>query len=410
VSSRSEEGVTTAPLVTQDSEIAELRAEVERLKRQLAEARGLSSEPEASAASPGNATTIPYADQPYSGARLTGITRDRDRIRPSSDFPELPVATRDMARLEADFMRWGYCLVAEALSPGQVRAQVDRLVDQADAERAAGVAHLSHRGSAQLIFNMMSKGQAFRDLAALEPVAAVGGPLVETLLEKILGAGYYLCTAHGSIVGEHGGRQELHQDQGFVPLPHPPYPLYCLIIWTYSEFGLEEGGTYIVPGSHRDAAGNNRVEPDAAFETLADGRLVALTAPPGVAVLTDSRLLHSGGKRTAAGTRYASRILYGRGMMRQQENQYLSVPDAIVAGASEKFRKLMGYQSYYGLGMVDGNTIDPARPAVHVGELSMSRPEEFQQDFDWRYTEDARRLSELEWNDSADYRKKSGQR
>ena len=60
-------------------------------------------------------------------------------------------------------------------------------------------------------------------------------------------------TAHGSIVHQGGGRQELHQDQGYVPLPHPPYPLACLIIYSYTNFSLEEGATYIVPGSHRDA-------------------------------------------------------------------------------------------------------------------------------------------------------------
>ena len=34
----------------------------------------------------------------------------------------------------------------------------------------------------------------------------------------------------------------------------------------------------------------------------------------------------------------------------------------------------------------------------------MSRPGEFDQDFDWKYTEDARRLSELQWDAHAEYR------
>ena len=133
------------------------------------------------------------------------------------------------------------------------------MLDQAEAERHAGVAHMSHKGRAQLIFNMLPKGKVFRELIALEENAAHRANLVEVLLEKVLGKGFYLGTAHGSIVHQGGGRQELHQDQGFVPLPHPPYPLYCLIIWCYSDFSLEEGGTYIVPGSHIDAKGNNKV-------------------------------------------------------------------------------------------------------------------------------------------------------
>ena len=36
--------------------------------------------------------------------------------------------------------------------------------------------------------------------------------------------------------------------------------------------------------------------------------LVAVCAPPGTCMLTDTRILHSGGRRTAEGTRYAMRI------------------------------------------------------------------------------------------------------
>lgn len=396
--SRAEEGVTTAPALSAADEIAELRVEIARLNERLVELEADDN------AEPGEyPNEITYMDQPMSGVRLTGITKQRERIRPSTDFPELPAPTKDRARLEADFMRWGYCLIADAMSPEQVQAQVDRMLDQAEAERAAKVAHMSHRGTAQLVFNLLPKGQVFRDLIALEPSAAQEAELVEELLGKILGDSFYMGTAHGSIVHQHGGRQEMHQDQGFVPLPHPPYPLYCLIIWLYTDFSLEEGGTYLVPGSHREASGQNKVRPEVAFEKMAEERLVALTAPAGSCLLTDSRVLHSGGMRSAPGTRLASRILYARGMMRQQENQLASVPQEIIDAASPKLKGLMGFKPHYGLGMVDGNTIDPARPKVHVAELSMSRPEEFDQDFDWKYTENARQLSEKPWESFAEY-------
>ena len=54
--------------------------------------------------------------------------------------------------------------------------------------------------------------------------------------------------------------------------------------------------------------------------------------------------------------------------------------------------------------MVDRKTIDPDKPNVHVGELSMTRPEELSQDFDWKYTQDAKRLSELDWETYAEYK------
>lgn len=396
-----EKPITTAPNLTVESEISELRAEIENLKSMLQSNNQPSKETKEESVWP---SKIEYHEQPYSGARLIGLTKDRDNIGSTEEDPELPKPTRSVSQLEADFIRWGYCLVADAMNNDQINAQVDRMLDQAEAERCSGVAHMSHRGRAQLIFNMLPKGQVFRDLIALEENAAEQAGLVEELLTKILGQGFYLGTAHGSIVHQGGGRQELHQDQGFVPLPHPPYPLYCLIIWCYSDFSLEEGGTYLIPGSHRDASGESKLRLDTQFESLADRQLLALKAPAGTCVLTDSRLLHSGGKRTAAGTRLASRILYSRGMMRQQENQYLSVPRHIIDEASPKLKKLMGFSSYYGLGMVDGNTIDPDKPTVHVGELSMARPDEHNQDFDWKYTQDAKRLSELDWESYAEYK------
>ena len=50
------------------------------------------------------------------------------------------------------------------------------------------------------------------------PRAAVGAPVVEGLLEKILGRGWYGGTFHGSIVHEGGGDQGMHQDQGEIPI------------------------------------------------------------------------------------------------------------------------------------------------------------------------------------------------
>ena len=90
--------------------------------------------------------------------------------------------------------------------------------------------------------------------------------------------------------------------------------------------------------------------------------------------------------------------------MRQQENQLASVPQEIIDAASPKLRGLIGFKPHYGLGMVDGNSIDPARPKVHVGELSMARTEEFEQDFDWKYTQNAKDLSEKPWESFAEYR------
>ena len=413
-----EQGVTTAPYMSKEEEIKELRLEVERLKRELAKNNIIITSKEGSIQPNVNEhfrvgqdggpinTEIKYHKQPSSGARLIKITKrmlNEGKIRNTTEIPNLPKPTRDQTQLEYDFMRYGYCLIKDAMTPEQCQLQIDRIIDQGAAEHECGVAHMSHRGAGQTLFNLIPKGEVFRKLVELNPTHLNDDGLTEKLLKKILGRDYYLGTAHGSIVNKGGGLQDMHQDQGFVPLPHPNYPAACLIIWLYTDFSVENGGTYIVPGSHMDENGLNRVFPGTEFEQMAENNnLFALNAPAGTAFITDSRLLHSGGRRTADGTRYAARILYNRGFLRQQENQIAAVSDAVLDKCSDKLIRLMGYSgSAGGLGMVDGNNMDPfinSKKEGHylVEELSMNNLPR-NRNFSWKYTKNAKMMSRFDW-------------
>ena len=303
---------------------------------------------------------IPYADGRSSTSalsagrllkQLAGLAKERldaGRIRNSSEFDCLPKPTADEAQLEADFVRWGYCLVADAMTPPQVQAQLARLQEQAAAEREAGRAVMtSAGGTAQLVANLVLKGAVFRDAVEFKESAAQRGPLVDRLLAKVMGEGFGLGCAHGSIVHAGGGLQELHVDQGGLPLPYPPFPFGSLIIWCYSEFSLAAGGTYIVPGSHRTASGANCFRDSADLLRLvdADVGLVAICAPPGTCILTDTRVLHGGGQRTAHGTRYAMRCHYNRHFIRplhEQSTANLHVPNDVYEQLSPRLKQMMG--------------------------------------------------------------------
>ena len=283
--------------------------------------------------------------------QLSGITKQRMKdglIKDSSEFDYLPVPQCDEQKLEADFVRWGYCLVEDAMSPEQVNAQVDRLVDQAAAERQLDSAIMTSRNDhAQLVNNLVLKGQVFRDAVEFSPKVAQKGELVDRLLTKIMGEGFGLGCAHGSIVHEGGGLQDLHIDQGGMPMPYPPFPFGSLIIWCYTEFNLANGGTYVVPGSHRTASGATRFHEGADLMALVEGEpgLVAICAPPGTCILTDTRVLHSGGRRTAPGTRYAMRCHYNRHFMRalhEQSTANLHVPSDVYELLSPRLKHMMG--------------------------------------------------------------------
>ncbi len=335
-------------------ENAQLRAELEQLRGQQP---ALMTDATWAAAM---AQGIVYADghSPTSAlsagrllAQLAGLSKERmkaGQIRDSSDFNYLPTPSADEAKLQADFVRWGYCLVKDAMSPTQVQAQVNRLLEQAAAERRLNASIMSGANdNAQLVNNLVLKGSIFRDAVEFRESAAQRGPLVDSLLTRIMGKAFGLGCAHGSIVHTGGGLQELHIDQGGVPMPYPPYPFGSLIIWCYSDFSLANGGTYIVPGSHRTANGTTCFQDgvDLLGHLDTPPGLVAICAPTGTCIITDTRVLHCGGRRTAPGTRYAMRCHYNRAFIRplhEQSTANIHVPNDVYELLSPRLKQMMG--------------------------------------------------------------------
>ena len=357
----------TLPNVPEDQEVIEqLRDENARLRAELAAVRarvGPSSQGDENwetAMQQG----ITYSDGQskvsalHAGSvlkQLSGVAKQRmkdGQIPNSLDFDYLPKASEDPQQLEADFVRWGYCVVKDALTPDQVKAQVDRLVEQAEIERSKeDWIQTSRNGQAQLVNNLVLKGQVFRDLVEFKPSAAQKGPLVDELLTKVMGEGFGLGCAHGSIVHQGGGLQELHVDQAGLPMPYPPFPFGSLIIWCYTEFNLDNGATYVVPGSHRTANGTTSFHEGADLVSMVEGEpgLVAICAPPGSCILTDTRVLHCGGRRTNEGTRYAMRCHYNRHFIRalhEQSTANLHVPPDVYESLSDRIKQMMGIQHY----------------------------------------------------------------
>lgn len=342
--------------------IEQLREENAHLRAEISQLRSHQADSSSRAWEPAMQQGIVYADgvsktSSLSPGRLlkqlNGIAKQRQEaglIRNSDEFDYLPKPQSDQSALEADFVRWGYCLVEDAMSPEQVQAQVERMTEQAEAERKLDSSIMTSRGStAQLVNNLVLKGQVFRDAVEFKPSAAQKGELVDGLLTKIMGERFGLGCAHGSIVHQGGGLQELHVDQAGFPMPYPPFPFGSLIIWCYTEFNLENGATYLVPGSHRTASGATNFHDGADLVKFVEGEpgLVAVCAPPGTCILTDTRVLHGGGLRTAPGTRYAMRCHYNRWFVRalhEQASVNHHVPDSVYEKLTPRLKQMMGIE------------------------------------------------------------------
>ena len=72
---------------------------------------------------------------------------------------DLPQPSKDIDQLRADLLRWGYCKVEDALSADQIKIMRNRVLEQAEGERLAGLAQRTPSG--QNINCCVNKGRCF---------------------------------------------------------------------------------------------------------------------------------------------------------------------------------------------------------------------------------------------------------
>ena len=76
--------------------------------------------------------------------------------------------------------------------------------------------------------------------------------------------------------------------------------------------------------------------------------------PAGSVFVYTGAVYHGGGANRSKTTRYGLNLTYARSWLRQEENQYLSVPFDVARELPDELLKLIGYQrGAYALGYVD---------------------------------------------------------
>ena len=152
-------------------------------------------------------------------------------------------------------------------------------------------------------------------------------------------------------IGPDSPAQALHRDQwcfDFFPFPDD-VEVELSSIWAMHDFTEENGATRLIPGSHRE--GNEAV--------THEHRTVSAVMPKGSVVLYSGRTVHGGGNNRSSHTRTALNVDDVLGWLRQEENQYLSVPPEVARTLPEHVQRLAGYQlGAYALGYAD-DTRDP---------------------------------------------------
>ena len=140
--------------------------------------------------------------------------------------------------------------------------------------------------------------------------------------------------------------QAIHRDQwafDFFPFP-PGYDVQCNTIWALTDFTERNGATRIVPGSHL-------MEDKLQF---GQEETVPAEMEKGSVLFYNGRIYHGGGANRSDATRMGLNITYARAWLRQEENQYLTVPAEQARALPDDLLKLMGYaRGAYALGYVD---------------------------------------------------------
>jgi hypothetical protein len=151
--------------------------------------------------------------------------------------------------------------------------------------------------------------------------------------------------------------QPIHRDQwafDFFPFPQG-YEVQCNTIWALNDFTEENGATRVVVGS-------NLREDKLSFSP--DDTQPAEMARGSVLFYSGS-VYHGGGANRSDTTRIGLNITYNVAWLRQEENQYLSVPREVAETLPTELLRLMGYdRGAYALGYIDDlrDPIEAVRP------------------------------------------------
>lgn len=139
-------------------------------------------------------------------------------------------------------------------------------------------------------------------------------------------------TAIEILPGEDG--QALHRDDSLYPVELAGMEIEVGVMWALTDFTRENGGTRVVPGSHRFLRSWHL--PDLS-------NWEAAVMPKGSALFYLGSTWHGSGANTSSDPRSGLINTYTLGWLRQESNQYFETPPHVAVNYSPRLRALLGY-------------------------------------------------------------------
>ena len=150
------------------------------------------------------------------------------------------------------------------------------------------------------------------------------------------------------------GKQPLHRDDTVFLWRHPTYgrEARLQIMVAITDFTEQNGGTRVIPGSHKWDDQRAPTQQEAISAEMAAGD----------ALLWLGSLYHGGGENRSDAPRTGVTMAYDLAFLRQEENQYLSIPIETMRSFPEELQRLLGWSrgaTLNGWVEVDGQLAEP---------------------------------------------------
>ena len=229
----------------------------------------------------------------------------------------------------------GFAVVHDVMSPETVRA-MKRELDAILAATPTGRNDFEGFHTKR-IYALFAKTRIFDEWAT--------HPTVLGVLDEVLGH-YQLSAPTGIEIGPGSPAQVLHRDDSIYPLPEPHGEVVLNTMWAFDDFTIANGGTRLVPGSHKWPPGRR---PEPADE------VVQLEMPAGSVAFYTGSVWHGGGANRTDRTRLGVILEYVAAWLRPQENHVIAVAPHVMATLPVRLQELLGYNIYPAfMGYVDG--------------------------------------------------------
>lgn len=180
------------------------------------------------------------------------------------------------------------------------------------------------------VYTLVARGRVFWDIVLDARVLA--------LCERFLLPGCLLTASQAICIRPGEVAQDFHHDDVFYTVPRPRPMISLSTIAAVDAFTPENGGTEIIPGSHRWGE-DWRAQ-------IAAAKPVAVAMPAGACVVFSGTLVHRGGANRSNAARLAFSNQYCQPWARQQENFLQGVPAGVARQMPPRLQEMLGYSIY----------------------------------------------------------------